>query len=202
MKTAALTIFASMAIWPAWAAGTFNMINYDARVGLDAPVFHSDGVTRLAGPNYVAQLMAGPTPDALAFVGSPVSFLTNTGIGYFAGPSVTVPNVVGGSIAYCEVVVWDTTLGGTTMGAAAQQAYSFWRAGHGDVWGASFYDYASGVETPFAAVTGNPDSLPPSPPRALAGLESFTLAPIPEPNAVTLLLVFAALGCWSKKTQG
>lgn len=195
MKKPALAIVASMAIWPAWAAGTINMINYDPWVGLDAPVFRSDGVTLLAGTNYVVQLMAGPTPNALAFVDPPATFFTDpTAFGYFFGPAVTVPTVVGRGIAYCEVVVWDTTLGGTTTGASAQQAYSYWRAGHADVWGASFYDYASGLETPFAVVTGDPDGIPPSPPGALAGLEPFSLAPIPEPNAVPLGLL--AAGVW------
>lgn len=199
MKTAALTIFASLAIWPAWAAGTFNMINYNELAGLDAPVFHSDGHTRLDGPRYMAQLLAGPTPDNLQPAGAPAPFWTNTGVGYFVGGVVTVSNVVGGSLAYCEVVAWDTTLAGSTTGATAQQAYSYWREGHPDVWGASFYDYASGLESPFPAVTGNPDGVPPSPPRWLLGLQSFNLAPIPEPNAVTLLLVMASLACWSKR---
>ncbi|HEV2210409.1 MAG TPA: hypothetical protein VG167_16665 [Verrucomicrobiae bacterium] len=117
------------------AQGTVSFTNY--RQGLNAPVFQPDGITKLSGPNYVAQLMAGPSADSMQLVGSPVPFLTGSAAGYFVGEGIAIPNVPHGATAYCCVVAWDSTLGGTTTGAAADAAFAFQLGSGLGIWGVS-----------------------------------------------------------------
>ena len=76
------------AIGSSFAQGTINFAN--AGAGLNAPVFQLDGVTKLSGATYQAQLLAGPNAGALAVVGSATPFLTGGGAGYFNGGAITV----------------------------------------------------------------------------------------------------------------
>ena len=69
----------------------------------------------LAGPEIYAQLLAGPQTDSLAPVG--FSFPHGTGAlrGYVNGPSVVVPGIDCSETAYVKMIVWDSTLWGTSL---------------------------------------------------------------------------------------
>jgi hypothetical protein len=153
------------------AQGTVNFAN--AGGGVNAPFFDLDGTTRLAGPEYMAQLFAGPSADSLAPVGAPATFLTGGGAGYFNGGVIAVPSVAPGEVGWFQVGVWQT-LGGTIPSYTAALA-----AG-------AYY----GQSAVFATLTGGVGS-PPSPPMALVGLQSFAL--IPEPSTWALLAFGTAL---------
>jgi len=75
------------------SAQTAPQIDFRNRIAgiLDAPVFDSDGITPLAGPNWFAQLFVGSTPDSLAAIGSPVYFLEGAEAGYWTPDTVSVP---------------------------------------------------------------------------------------------------------------
>lgn len=88
--------------------------------GLDAPVFDIDGVTRLNGSNYVAQLYAGPSAETVRAVGNPSPFNSGTFAGYFVRQTLTVPNVAPGDIAFAQVRAWEATKGDTYEEARAR----------------------------------------------------------------------------------
>jgi hypothetical protein len=60
---------------------------------LDAPVYNTDGITPLAGPDHYAQLYFSPaTPDALTPIGHPFqAFGTGTNAGYWDPAVITLP---------------------------------------------------------------------------------------------------------------
>jgi len=148
------------------AQGTVNFFNVGA--GVNAPIFNSDGVTKLAGAQFMAELLAGPIGGSLAPVGAATTFLTGANAGYFAGGVVSVPGVAGGSPAQFQVRAWDTTVGATYAAVLA--------AGRG-----------YGSSTIFQTATGGAGS-PPSSPTALVGLTSFSLV-VPEPSTIALGII-------------
>ena len=175
----------------AYAQGTLNFANING-TAVNAPIHLMDGTTKVTGSQYIAALLAGPSAGALAQIATS-PFLTGGGAGYFTGGSAAVPTVAGGGTAFIQVDVWDTTLGGTTTGATDAQAKAYWLAGHGNVWGASSFNYATDSGTPFSVVTANPSSNPPGTPSPLVGLTSFSLAPpVPEPSTFALAGLGAA----------
>ena len=184
----------SLAAASALAQGTINFSNYNPGAGIDAPVFHADGTTKVSGPNYMAGLYAGPTPQSLSLWAT-TAFLSGGAAGYFNGGGVSIPTVAGGAVAYCELVYWDSTLGGTTTGATDVQAFAYMQSGlgHADIWGATPYDYVRGIEMPFGVVTGDPSVTPPGTPAPLVGLQPFTFDWIPEPTPLALLALGALL---------
>ncbi|MHB8524113.1 MAG: immunoglobulin domain-containing protein, partial [Limisphaerales bacterium] len=132
-------------------------------MGINTPVFDVDGVTRLAGAGYLAQLYAGPTADSLTAVGPAVPFLTGTLAGYWSvlpGSVRNIPTVAPGTLAFVQVRVWQSGTGITFEQASAA----------GSKLG----------ESPVLSVTTGGGGLPPSPPSALTGLQSFTLASPPS----------------------
>jgi hypothetical protein len=77
---------------------------------LDAPVFDMDGVTRLEGGRFCAQLYYGPggTPEgSLVAVSFPSGFQTGTNAGYWQPKQVTLPGVVPGDPISVQVRVWE-----------------------------------------------------------------------------------------------
>jgi hypothetical protein len=86
----------------------------------DAPVFDIDGFTRLSGSNYVAQLYAGPSAEAIRPAGNPSPFRTGTVAGYFVAQIVTIPNVAPADIAFSQVRVWEVGKGDTYEEARAR----------------------------------------------------------------------------------
>lgn len=133
--------------------GTVNFANRSG--SFNVPIFDVDGVTRVAGPNFRAQLYAGPTMGSLNPVGPSVGFTTN---GYFFGGSRIIPDVAAGQVAYVQVRVWDN-LSGTNYDSALSAGGK------------------AGASSVFSIVTGG-SGAPPSLPPNLQGLTSFSLMQI------------------------
>jgi hypothetical protein len=77
----------------------------------EAPVFNIDGVTRLSGDGFVAQLYAGPTLGALRAVGQPTPFRSGFYAGIFVSQIVILPNIAPGGTAFGQVRAWERTRG-------------------------------------------------------------------------------------------
>ena len=84
-------------------ANTFRTGN----LTFEAPVFDVDGVTRLSGTNYVAQLYAGKTLAEMRPAGEPTPFHAGSGAGLFNSTVVFLPTVPPGSNALTQIRVWD-----------------------------------------------------------------------------------------------
>lgn len=189
MKRLILIMVACLAASSVLPQGTVDFRNLNPGAGLNAPVYMWDMTTKPAGANFQAVLMAGPTSSTLSIVSSPASLLTGAGAGYFLGGTVTIGAVAPGGVAFCEVIAWDTTLGGTTTGATEAQAFAYWQAGHGNVWFPSNWDYGTGTIHPFPVSTGNPYTAPPGLPAPLVGLQWVYT---PEPSSLALAGLAAA----------
>src|SRR5881296_3718915 len=98
---------------PARSQGTVNFSNNAS--GVNAPDFDVNCTTKLSGSTFSASLYAGPSsnPASLAAVGASVAFLTGPLAGYYNGGTRTIPGVPAGSIAYCQVRVWQSSCGVT-----------------------------------------------------------------------------------------
>jgi len=149
----------------AYSQGTVNFANRVTGI-LDAPIFDTDTVTKLAGTGYMAQLYAGATADSLAAVGDALPFRTGTGAGYIntsgIDPTRTINAVTPGATAFIKVVAWNVAT-----------------------------PAIKGESTVFSLATGG-GSIPPGPPANLVGLTSFSLI-IPEPSTIALGLLGAAM---------
>jgi hypothetical protein len=86
-----------------FAQGTIKFANLAA--GVNAPVFMTDGITKLSGPEFSAVLLAGPTVDNLSVLAK-TPFLKDTAAGYFSGGMQTIPTMPGGSVAFVQVQFW------------------------------------------------------------------------------------------------
>jgi hypothetical protein len=75
------------------------------------PIYDVDGVTRLAGSNFAAQLYVGSTDDALRPVGEPRPFLTGFNHGLWDPASVILATIPPGAPVFAQVRVWDRTVG-------------------------------------------------------------------------------------------
>jgi len=142
-------------------------------LGLNAPVYESDGVTPLSGPQFTAELLEGSSPDVLASIAI-TGFLTGAGAGYFNGGVQTINTVAPRTSAWFEVRVWNTVSGASFLEAQA--------SGLGNSWWQS---------AAFAVQTGG-GAINPFPPGDLTGLGNSPvyLNSVPEPTSIAL----AALG--------
>lgn len=120
----------------------------------DAPVFDLDGVTRLSGTNYVAQLYAGPTPESLRPMASPTPFSSGPLAGFFLPQTVTLPHVPPGATAFTQVRAWEIARGSSYDEARAL--------------GGKF-----GRSETVQVTTGG--GMPPTMPPRMRGLTSFSL---------------------------
>jgi hypothetical protein len=159
------------------AQGTVNFNNSPATVGgTGAPIFDVDGVTRLEGTGYLAQLFAGPDANSLSAWGDALSFRTGTGAGFFnttgVNTSRTILTVAPGAVATIEVRAWETAGGTYTSYDAAFAGGA-----------------AHGRSDIFTVATGG-GGTPPAPAANLVGLTSFSL--VPEPSTYALLALGAA----------
>ena len=77
----------------------------------EAPVFDVDGVTRLTGSDFVAQLYAGPTLAELRAVGTPSPFYTGLMAGFFQPQTITLSTVPPGATVFTQVRVWQRSKG-------------------------------------------------------------------------------------------
>lgn len=168
MKRLLLIAACIVATVGALAQGTVNFVNKVAGGVLDAPVFNTDGTTKLSGADYLAQLYAGTTAGSLTAVGSAAPFKAN---GYFNAGAVVVPGIAGAATAILQVRAWAAADGATYEAAVA--------AGK-----------AAGMSETFGVALGNPGGAPPTVPADMVGLKSFSLSggggPIPEPTTIAL----------------
>ena len=193
--SAPLFMFALSANMTCFSQGTVNFSNVGP--GLNAPVFASDGVTRLSGPQYQAMLVVSTTLTSFTPVAT-TSFLTGSAAGYFTGGSQIIP-VPGGHSFYYAVLVWNTAFGNTYLQAE--------RSGlpNANGWG------YSGV---FVGTAGNPYTSPPGLPGNLTALQSFPISPLgdsyfpypininvpePAPNMLMLVGLIASWRFWRQR---
>jgi hypothetical protein len=137
--------------------GTVNVANVG--VGVNAPVFNVDTTTRLAGNQFMAQLLVNGTP-----VGAPTPFLSGGSAGFFLG-GVQDAGVAAGTTVTAVVQAWDTATGATFDAALIKGVSAEWQLD----------------------VVGNPAGQPPAPPAALVGMTSFSL--VPEPSTIALAVL-------------
>jgi len=167
-----LLMAALMACVGAMAQGTVTFKNNVAGV-VSAPVFNSDGVTKLAGNAFYAQLYAN-IGGSFTPVGSPTAFLAN---GFVSGGTVTIPatGVTAGNVTL-QMRAWEATTAGT---AGTYEA-------------ALGANKKAGISETITVAAGNPLADPPGVPGNLVGLKSFNITGIPEPSTIALGLVGAA----------
>lgn len=158
-----------------YAQGTVNFNNSPSAVGgTGAPVFDIDGVTKLEGTAYWAQLYGGVDASSLAPYGDPLGFRTGAGAGFFNTTGVDTSRAIGtvapGAVATIVVKAWEAA-GGTSFEAAQAGGFKY------------------GESAPITVTTGGAGQ-PPSLPANLVGLTSFSL--VPEPSTYALLALGAA----------
>ena len=96
------------------AQGTIRFANFDTETGLDAPLYLSDGMTPLSGPQFQAGLFAGSTANNIVQITNITApFLSGSQAGYFDGGVQSIPGIPEGSVAWVQVVAWNTAAGQT-----------------------------------------------------------------------------------------
>jgi len=171
MKKLLLVAGLMLASVAAYAQGTLNFASFVTvpapGTSVNAPVFNSDGTTRLAGASFMAILYAGPTAGSMQAVGTAVAFSTGGGAGYFIGGTRTVTTVAGNAIAFLQVRAWDTAAGAT--------------------WDAAFASGSRYGMSPILQLTlGQAPATPPN----MTGLQGFNL--VPEPSTIALGILGAS----------
>jgi hypothetical protein len=143
------------------------MVNFSNRTpSINAPVFDVDGVTRLEGTNFQAELIAGPTVGTMVPAGPSVGFRTGIVAGYFTGGIRSILNVAGGQTASVQVRAWDRTSGETYESALANGG-------------------RAGASLIFTLQTTALPNIPPD----LIGLESFSLVQVPVATPLPAVIV-------------
>lgn len=171
MKKLLLVAACIVASVAAMAQGSLVVANSTAVNGVAAPIFDTDGVTKLTGANFWVQVYAGGSADSLTAQGTAVNFRTGNNIGLFSAQTLSVASVAPGGSAFVQVKAWEGAAGSTYESALSGGK----KAGFGNIVG------------PF--VTGGAGT-PPSTPPNVTGLTSFSLV-IPEPSTIALALLGA-----------
>ena len=153
----------------AYAQGTVHFANIGP--GFDAPVFDMDGVTKLAGAAFEAQLYVGSSASEslLTAVPGTTVFFAGTASGYFNAGTKTLSGFLPGTRPFFQVRAWEAA-GGTSYDAALAAGKKVGKSAVfelADRWGLT-----------------DPSGMPPGPPPLLLGLTSFSL--VPEPPAIAL----------------
>jgi hypothetical protein len=125
---------------------------FPASPSVDAPIYDLDGVTRVSGSNFLAQLYAGPSLELLRPAGQPTPFRSGNSAGYFYFQIVVLGNVAPNVPAVTQVRAWDGSRGSSYEEARAL--------------GGRF-----GKSAILTVTTGGPFL----PPQNLIGLQSFSL---------------------------
>lgn len=141
-RGSALSLPARLVVTNLPGGGVLTFQHYNPEV--PRPIYDADGVTLLAGSNYVAQLYAGATPLVLRPVGSLRPFQTGPLAGFFGNSTSTLvrlPDVPPGATAHVQTRVWDFTAG---------MSYEDARARGGKFGSAGVYSLAAG--NPLSAI--------------------------------------------------
>jgi hypothetical protein len=83
MRALFLTALLSRLVVDAIGQGTVQFQNIQ-QGGPNAPVFQSDGVTKCAGPQFMAELLVGTSVNTLNSIAT-TGFLSGIGAGHFYG---------------------------------------------------------------------------------------------------------------------
>lgn len=135
------------------ANGQGNVTLGNRLSGSVAPVYGEDGVTKLAGPAFLARFYAGPGPQALLPVGKTEPFRTGgLGSGYVWAQVTSIPDAPNGTRIHVQMRAW---------AAASGDSYEEALAAGGP----------TGVSNVVPVVVTEPPLLP----ADLMGLESFAL---------------------------
>jgi hypothetical protein len=86
---------------------SFSAWQPDPSFDVDAHVFDVDGLTRLAGAQFAAQLYVGPGMESLRPVGEPRTFFDGFHAGRWNFATVNLPNVSPGQPFVAQVRAWD-----------------------------------------------------------------------------------------------
>lgn len=178
MKKLTATLLASSLLGlAAFAQGTVNFVNLNAGAGLNAPVYASDGTTKLSGTSFMAELLASSSQGGTYSSVATAGFLTGGGAGFFSGGVQTINGIAGGATAWLQLRFWNTANGSTFAAAQGSGANNAW-----------------GQSATFSVVLGNPAASPPTTPAALSGLQgqSLKLNAVPEPSSLALAGLGAA----------
>ena len=170
---------AALVFWTCGAHGqaSFQLSNRGGLYGGSrAPIFDGNGVP-LAGPNYLAELWGGTTPDSLVpaldygnHAQRTLAVFNTDGFFFAAGTVCQHSHGATYSYAWLQVRAWDARLGGTY-----EEVMALGIGGYGE--SPLFYQQGS-----------NPLRIPPELPAPLIGLLSFSLRPVvPEPGTWVLL---------------
>jgi hypothetical protein len=152
----------------AFGQGQFNFNNRVSGV-VDARVFDADNLPLNGDDGWVAQAYVGMDAASLAPVGTTFAFRNApnpAGFGYIAGSAVTVPGMANGTEVMVEMRVWNTNQGASYEDAMA--AFG-----------------AIGASNPVTVTLAEAPALP----QDLVGLQSFSVAIIPEPSTMALGLL-------------
>ena len=123
MKRLFFFLVASAEVIMAHAQGTVNFINIFGN-SVNAPVYMSDGVTPLSGPQFMAELFAGPSQSSLASIAT-TGFIPSAG-GYYNGGTQYINSVLPGTTAWVQVDVWNTASGATFAEAKTSGLPNSW----------------------------------------------------------------------------
>jgi hypothetical protein len=175
MKTCLLAFLVGLSITRVFCQGTIDFENSNVNV----PVYQADKVTRLSGPQFLAELFVGLEATNLAAIAT-TSFLTGNGAGYFRGGTagtVTLTGVSPGEVAWVQVDVWNTASGSSFAQAEASGLPNSW-------WQSSVFTLVAGG-----------GGINPFPPAVLTGLGNSPvfLNSVPEPSTFALCVVGALL---------
>ena len=153
------------------AQGEIGFNTTPSVLGYAAPVYDVDGVTKLSGAAYLAQLYVGAEPTSLSPVGVVAPFLTGLAAGLVRVPTlVVVPSIPPGALAIVQMRAW--------TGAAPSYETAVTTGTR------------AGASNVFQIRLGASFQLPAS----LIGLLSFHLVEgIPEPSTVALIIVGGGL---------
>jgi len=102
--------------------GMVQFRNFDAGTGMNAPVFQVRGLLepslRLSGTNWVAELLAGPSPSNLQTI-AVTPFLSGSQAGFFDGGAQPIPGEPNGSNVFFQLRVWVAAAGSFANAQAA-----------------------------------------------------------------------------------
>ncbi len=164
-----LLLTAAVSVSPQGLIALINRNNF-----LDQPILDPGGVTRLCGPDYVAQLWGGAEAGSLSPWGDPVPLRQGAACGYLSGTVLTLEGVAPGQTFAAQLRVWNLTVAPTFAEARTS----------GSPWGVSNVFFPMAGPDPVTGQFG--------PAGYLVGLETFAL--VPEPGTSRLLWIGLLVG--------